>query len=120
MATRPGATVSHAARDLAIGEGSLHEWIKQSRGATWVSDITYIWTLEGWLYLAAFLDLFSRIIAGWDVSDTPDAALCVRAFERAATRLARRLGSWSIPIEDVNTRPLHSRNPLSVPVGSRV
>ena len=34
MATRPGATVSHAARDLAIGEGSLHEWIKQSRGAT--------------------------------------------------------------------------------------
>jgi len=52
----------------------------------WVSDITYIWTLEGWLYLAAFLDLFSRIIAGWDVSDTPDAAMCIRAFERAVTR----------------------------------
>lgn len=34
MATRPGATISHAARDLDIGEGSLHEWIKQSRGAT--------------------------------------------------------------------------------------
>ena len=34
MATRPGATVSHAARDLDVGEGSLHEWIKQSRGAT--------------------------------------------------------------------------------------
>ena len=34
MATRPGATISHAARDLAIGEGSLHEWIKQARGAT--------------------------------------------------------------------------------------
>ena len=32
MATRPGATVSHAARDLDVGEGSLHEWIKQSRG----------------------------------------------------------------------------------------
>ena len=52
----------------------------------WVSDITYIWTLEGWLYLAAFLDLFSRIIAGWEVSDTPDAAMCVRAFDRAMTR----------------------------------
>jgi transposase InsO family protein len=52
----------------------------------WVSDITYIWTLEGWLYLTAFLDLFSRIIAGWDVSDTPDAAMCIRAFERALTR----------------------------------
>ena len=34
MATRPGTTISHAARDLAIGEGSLHEWIKQARGAT--------------------------------------------------------------------------------------
>lgn len=52
----------------------------------WVSDITYIWTLEGWLYLTAFLDLFSRIIAGWDVSDTPDAAMCIRAFERAQAR----------------------------------
>ena len=49
----------------------------------WVSDITYIWTLQGWLYLAAFLDLFSRIITGWEASDTPDAAMCVRAFERA-------------------------------------
>ena len=52
----------------------------------WVSDITYIWTLEGWLYLAAFLDLFSRIIAGWEVSDTSDAGMCVRAFERAVVR----------------------------------
>ena len=34
MATRPGATISHAARDLDVGEGSLHEWIKQSRGVT--------------------------------------------------------------------------------------
>ena len=49
----------------------------------WLSDITYIWTLEGWLYLAAFLDLFSRIIAGWDVSETADAAMCIRAFEKA-------------------------------------
>ena len=32
MATRPGGTVSHAARDLEIGEGVLHEWIKRSRG----------------------------------------------------------------------------------------
>lgn len=52
----------------------------------WVSDITYIWTLEGWLYLAAFLDLFSRIIAGWEVSDTLDAEMCVRAFEGAVVR----------------------------------
>lgn len=61
----------------------------------WVSDITYIWTGEGWLYLVAFLDLFSRIIAGWDVSETADAAMCIRAFEKA---LARRSPSRGLMV----------------------
>lgn len=34
----------------------------------WVSDITYIWTLEGWLYLTSILDLYSRKIVGWSMS----------------------------------------------------
>jgi transposase InsO family protein len=34
----------------------------------WVSDITYIWTREGWLYLAVVMDLFSRQIVGWSMS----------------------------------------------------
>ena len=59
---------------------------QEEPNVVWVSDITYIWTLEGWLYLVAFLDLFSRIISGWDVSDTPDAAMCIRAFDRAVAR----------------------------------
>ncbi len=33
-----------------------------------VSDITYIWTRQGWLYLAVVLDLFSRRIVGWSLS----------------------------------------------------
>ena len=37
MATRPGGTVSQAARDLEIGEGGLHRWIKRSRGVTSLS-----------------------------------------------------------------------------------
>ena len=36
----------------------------------WVSDITYLWTLEGWLYLAVVLDLFSRRVVGWSLSET--------------------------------------------------
>ena len=59
---------------------------QEEPNVVWVSDITYIWTLEGWLYLAAFLDLFSRIIVGWEVSDTLDAEMCVRAFERSVVR----------------------------------
>jgi putative transposase len=33
----------------------------------WVADFTYVWTAEGWLYVAAVVDLFSRRVAGWSV-----------------------------------------------------
>lgn len=35
----------------------------------WVSDIRYIWTLEGWLYLSVILDLCSRKVVGWHIND---------------------------------------------------
>jgi putative transposase len=49
----------------------------------WTSDITYIWTTEGWLYLAVILDLFSRTIVGWATSEQIDAQLVCTAFHRA-------------------------------------
>jgi transposase InsO family protein len=49
----------------------------------WVADITYIPTQNGWLYLAAVLDLFSRRIVGWAMSARCDAALTQNAFEMA-------------------------------------
>ncbi len=49
----------------------------------WTSDITYIWTIEGWLYLAVILDVFSRAIVGWATSERIDAQLVCTAFERA-------------------------------------
>lgn len=49
----------------------------------WVGDITYLWTLEGWLYLAVVLDLFSRRVIGWSVSDRLDRSVALRALERA-------------------------------------
>ena len=44
----------------------------------WVADITYIATAEGWLYLACIMDLASRIIVGWSISDRMKADLYVR------------------------------------------
>ena len=41
----------------------------------WLTDITYIPTQEGWLYLATVLDVFSRRIVGWSMSDIIDSAL---------------------------------------------
>jgi len=49
----------------------------------WGVDITYIWTTEGWLYLAIVLDLFSRRIVGWAVSERITKELAITALARA-------------------------------------
>ena len=54
----------------------------------WVSDITYIWTRQGWMYLAVILDLYSRKIVGWGLSERMTASLVCDALE-AAVRLRR-------------------------------
>ena len=52
----------------------------------WVSDISYIWTREGWLYLAIVIDLYSRKVIGWATSDRPKRDLALRALRIAFTR----------------------------------
>ena len=49
----------------------------------WVGDITYIWTAEGWTYLAVLLDLYSRRVVGWAMADTLHTELPLRALQRA-------------------------------------
>ncbi len=46
----------------------------------WVSDITYIWTDEGWLYLAVVLDLYSRRVIGWAIAERMTASLVCDAL----------------------------------------
>lgn len=53
----------------------------------WVSDLSYLRTREGYLYLALITDKFSRKIVGWHVGDTLEAVGCVRALERAFSEL---------------------------------
>lgn len=54
-----------------------------STNQKWVSDITYVWTAEGWLYLCVVLDLFSRKVIGWAVSSRIDTNLLLTAFWHA-------------------------------------
>jgi transposase InsO family protein len=49
----------------------------------WVTDVTAIWTQEGWGYLAAVLDLFSRRVVGWAMSASNDTSLALDALHRA-------------------------------------
>lgn len=52
----------------------------------WVGDITYLWTAEGWLYLAVFIDLHSRMVVGWSIGTRLHASLVTLAFARAVAR----------------------------------
>jgi putative transposase len=52
----------------------------------WVADFTYLWTAEGWLYLAAVLDLYSRRVVGWSMSPAMTAQLVIDALMMAIWR----------------------------------
>jgi transposase InsO family protein len=59
------------------------EFVAKQRDQRWAGDITYIWTRESWLYLAVILDLFSRRVIGWAVSNRIDRYLPLRALSMA-------------------------------------
>jgi transposase InsO family protein len=54
--------------------------------SVWVSDITYIWTMEGWLYLCIILDLYSRLAVGWSMDSHIKAELATGALSMAVTQ----------------------------------
>lgn len=55
----------------------------------WVADFTYIWTAEGWLYVAVVLDLFSRRIVGWSMQSSMTSQLVADALMMAVWRRGR-------------------------------
>ena len=70
-----------------VAENVLNrEFTAEKRNQKWVADITYIATLEGWLYLAAVIDLFTRKVVGWSMSQQIDSRLVVDALEMAVAR----------------------------------
>ena len=52
----------------------------------WVADFTYIWTAEGWLYVAVVLDLYSRRVVGWSMQSSMTAQLVADALMMAVWR----------------------------------
>lgn len=51
------------------------EFQAEAPNQRWVADFTYVWTDEGWLYVAAVLDLFSRLVVGWSMQNQMTARL---------------------------------------------
>jgi transposase InsO family protein len=70
--------------DLPIAPNLLNrEFSTEAPNKAWVGDITYVWTAEGWLYLATVIDLFSRQVVGFSMGERMGAQLVVDALRMA-------------------------------------
>jgi putative transposase len=73
--------------NLPVAENILNRDFRASaRGKKWLSDITYLWTDEGWLYLSGILDLFDGGIVGWSMDSRMGKSLVIDAFHEACRR----------------------------------
>jgi len=70
--------------NLPVAENILNrDFAPSTPNMSWAGDITYIWTREGWLYLAVVLDLYSRKVVGWSMDSTMSRELVVNALRMA-------------------------------------
>jgi len=77
-------TTTDSSHGLPVAANVLdRQFTVEVPNVAWVSDITYLWTREGWLYLAVILDLFSRRVVGWALSDQIDRRLTLDALGMA-------------------------------------
>src|SRR6266568_3716334 len=82
-----GARRHSAAKPSALIPNSLQRNFTVSKpNSAWVTDITYIRTWQGWLYLAVVMDLFSRLIVGWSAGPTIHRELVLNAVLSAVRR----------------------------------
>jgi putative transposase len=80
-------TTTDSNHDLPVAENLLNrQFDPEAPNGRWVADITYVPTREGWLYLAAVEDLYSRRVVGWSMADHMESRLVVDALELAVQR----------------------------------
>jgi transposase InsO family protein len=78
-----------SAHHLPVAPNLLGQnFVAKAPNRIWVGDITYVWTAEGWSYLAAIVDLYARRVVGWAIADNMRTELPLKALRRALS--ARR------------------------------
>lgn len=83
---RRGLPKDQGERSILAGNVLDRQFTADRPNQKWVADFTYIWTAEGWLYVAAVIDLFSRRVVGWSMSDTMIAQFVTDALIMAIWR----------------------------------
>ena len=75
-AARKYKVTTNSKHDLPVAPNLLAQnFNAEAPNQKWVSDITYLWTDEGWLYLAVIIDLFSPLVVGWAMAERMTAEL---------------------------------------------
>jgi putative transposase len=78
---------------LPVAENLLQrQFSAEAAGKVWVSDITYLWTRQGWLYLCVIMDLWDRKIVGWNIGERLTADLAVETLRKAVMRRQPQAG----------------------------
>lgn len=92
-AARKFKATTNSNHKLPVAPNLLQQNFSASRpNEKWVSDITYIWTGEGWLYLAVVMDLYSRMVVGWSMSERMTSQLVMDALQMAIWRRKKPQG----------------------------
>ena len=86
-------TTTDSKHDFPIAPNVLErDFTAIAPNRAWVTDITFLWTAQGWLYLAVILDLFSRRVVGWATSQNVDRHLALAALDAALARRRPTVG----------------------------
>ena len=84
---RKWKATTQSAHRLPVAENTLdRQFTVIQPNRVWAGDLTFVWTAEGWLYLAVVIDLYSRTVIGWAMSDRLCADLATRALTMALWR----------------------------------
>ena len=92
-AARKFKATTHSKHNLPVFDNLLNQDFRATApNQKWVGDITYRWTEAGWLYLAVILDLYSRQVIGWSMSERMTADLACDALQMAVFKCKRPKG----------------------------
>jgi putative transposase len=86
------ATTRSNPKHAVVGNVLDRDFTAARPNERWVTDISYVWTDEGWCYLAAILDLYSRSVVGWALDTTLTTTLPLNALDMAIRRRRPRSG----------------------------
>ena len=83
---RRGLLVDRGQRSAIAGNVLDRQFHADAPNQKWVADFTYIWTAQGWLYVAVVLDLYSRRIVGWSMQSSMTSQVVADALMMAVWR----------------------------------